>query len=109
MPEAPPPLRLLLAAPPTALGVGPLLEAARAVAAEGGAVAVFFTDAGLAGLSDASVAPLERVGMRLSLCARSARAQGLDPARVPSIVTWSSLTAFLRDLEPGTRLWSAFP
>ena len=84
MPAAPPPLRLLLAAPPTAPGVGPLLEAARAVAAEGGAVAVFFTDAGLAGLSDASVAPLDDAGMRLSLCARSARARGLDPARVPA-------------------------
>ena len=110
----PPPLRLLVAAGPDAPGVSQLLVEACAAALGGGRVSVFFTDAGLDVLGASTpgsegIGGLERAGARLSLCARSARSRGLEPARLPSTVLWSSLTSFLRDLEPEARLWSAFP
>ena len=45
----------------------------------------------------------------MAMCARSARANKLDPMRVPSMVTWSSVTSFLLEAAAGATVWTAFP
>jgi hypothetical protein len=103
------PLFLLVAAPPDAPGVGALLEEAEREARSGAAVRVIFTDEGLGLLSGPWPPRLAAVGVRATLCARSARARRVEPAGVPPTVLWSSLTTFLGDVPPSGRLWSAFP
>jgi hypothetical protein len=109
MPEAPPSLHVLVAAPATAPGVEPTLEDVVARARAGHRVAVLFTEAGLELLTGTWPARLAAAGVATSMCARSARVRKVDPMTVLPTVRWSSLTAFLRDRPEGDRLWSVFP
>lgn len=109
MPEADPPLYLLVAAGPGTPGADDTLADAEAGARAGLAVHVLWTEAGLAYLNTDWPRRLAAAGVALSMCARSARLRKVDPVKVLSSVRWSSLTAFLRDLPPAARLWSVFP
>lgn len=104
-----PPLALLLAAGPRDRGIGALLDEALARTRAGARVVVFLTEDGLDLLSTEVLSRIVEHGIPVSLCARSARARRIEPAAVERSISWSSLTAFVRDLAPDARLWSAFP
>ena len=105
----PPPLRLLLAAGPGAPGVADLLAEATARARAGGSVRILLTEGGLAHLGTDGPPTWTADGIPVAMCARSARANKLDPMRVPSMVTWSSVTSFLLEAAAGATVWTAFP
>ena len=107
--EPPPPLRLLLAAGPGAPGVAELLADATSRARAGGSVRILLTEAGLAHLSTDGPPRWTAAGVPVTLCARSARANKLDPMKVPSVVAWSSVTSFLLEAAAGATVWTAFP
>ena len=105
-----PPLHLVLQAAPDAPGAAELLGEAEVAVASGHEVAVLLVDGGLAWREDARLARLaEASGVRVRLCSRSAREQGLDPQALPPWIAWSSLIAFFRDHDPGQPLWGLFP
>lgn len=103
------PLRLLVAAPPSAPGVTDLLREAEREGAAGRDVRVLFTDRGLEALATEWPARLASSGAKTTLCARSARARKIDPLAVPATVLWSSVASFLGEAPEGARVWSAFP
>ena len=106
-----PPIRLLHAVGPDRPGVASFIDAAIDEARAGVAVSVLFSEAGLDALLGPTVEPLlgrvRAAGIGMSLCARSARARRVEPARLPADVRWSSLTTFLADGGPDARLWTA--
>lgn len=104
-----PGLRVLLAAGPDRSGVDELLEATVREARAGAPAAVLFSEEGLRWLDGPWPHRLHADGVRLSLCARSARRRRVDPAATPEVVRWSSLTTFLGDAAPTDRLWTALP
>lgn len=109
MKATPRPLHVLLAAPPDAPGVEPTLVGLEGVAAAGTPAHLLVTEGGLLLLPTPWPARLAAAGVRLSMCARSARLRKVDPLKVPHRVAWSSLTSFVRDLPEDARLWVLFP
>jgi hypothetical protein len=109
MPAPTPPVRILVAAGVSRPGVARTLADAEGLAREGAPVSVLFTEDGLDALEGEWPARLAAAGARTSLCARSARARKVNPVGLPQTVLWSSLTAFLRDIEPDARVWTLFP
>ncbi|HVG94792.1 MAG TPA: hypothetical protein VND21_10120 [Planctomycetota bacterium] len=108
-PPPSPPLLLVCAAPPGGPGVEDALASAEAWARDGAKVGVLFSEDGLAGAASGWPKRLRDAGARAAVCGRSARGRRIDPATLPAEVEWTSLTAFLRELPEGTRLWGLFP
>lgn len=108
MPE-PTPLSILVSAAPDAPGADALLARAGERLADGVAVDLLLTGAGLAWLGDARLERLAAGGARVALCSRSARERGLDPEAIPTWVRWSSLLAFLGALRSPSGLWGLLP
>ena len=108
-PLASAPILLVVAAPAAGSGVEAALAAAEAAAAGGTDVRVLFTDAGLDCVAGAWPGRLRAAGAALALCARSARARGVEAAATPPSIVWSSLTTFFVAAPAGSRLWTLFP
>jgi hypothetical protein len=90
-------------------GVEEALGAAEALAREGTRVGVLFTEDGIDLAGGDWPARLRAAGARPAVCGRSVRGRRTDPAALPPDVEWTSLTAFLREVPDGARLWSVFP
>ena len=102
----PPPVRLIVAT--GAEVTGRLLAEAIAESTRGVSVSVLFSEGGLDLLAGDWPRALTQAGVRTALCSRSARLRGVEPTTVPPSVAWSSLTNFLSDAGPDTRLWTVF-
>jgi hypothetical protein len=100
-------LRLLLCAPPGASGAEPLVAAAIEDAADGTDVRVLLSDRGLGWLEGDWCKRLAEAGVRVAICAKSAREKRLDATAVPPTVAWSSLSSFAANAPANSRVWSA--
>ncbi|MFM8981073.1 MAG: hypothetical protein ACKOSS_11510 [Planctomycetia bacterium] len=94
---------LVIAAPPSAPGAGDLLAHLPA-----GTCRVLLLEGGLAWLADpAALARLRAVAADLALCSQAAREAGLEAARTPAGVRWSSVATWLAQLEGQPLAWLA--
>ena len=81
-----------------------------AAANAGRPLRVILTGAGLGWAHDPRLAALAREDRHeVRLCSRSAREHGIRAEALPAWLGWSSLVAWMRDLDPAAGLWGLFP
>jgi hypothetical protein len=103
-------LRILLLAGPDAPGAGALLARARAETEAGRPLEILLVGGGLSWRDTEALAGLAALpGVGVGLCSRSARDGGVLPDALPAWLRWTSLVAFLTQLEADAALWGLLP
>ena len=102
------PTLLLLSGGPDRPGAAALVARGTEAAQAGESLSVLLSDAGLAWASDPRLEALAAYeSVAVGVCSADARDAGWTLDATPPFVAWSALVSWLRDLEPGQRLWTA--